>query len=228
MIYENRINSDRKYTMYQAFGDPLFSLDKRKNVQDPLLAIWNSVVAYRCEAPFENGTISMDIDVIPFSVDSLNKDYRDAPVYFPTKKPAFYDIGGIHHIEKKNETEKDVRTLIGFAELAFFVDGIPTGNIRKGHYKYRFVLEGPNGKFVSNASSLHSIDDIPRNAPPEAREFFALLNEDWIANEKKYGQTVSFHSWRPSNGGKPGLLCVPTEYSSVAPLEIMLETRTKR
>ena len=206
------------YTMYQAFGDSLFELDRFWTKEEDETAVLPTRISQESglqnSATFKGSKFSPIFGQEYLSLDQLARTDDGEPIYFPADKPSYADITGTYR------SAAGLAVLTGrYSPLDFMIDPVlkedligdfftstlpdhidPSGNGMKAkQYRYRLLLKSENGIFVS---------DVP-----------AVFDE---GNPEPY---IGFTRWHPLNHEGKGLLYVPLEYRKITPLEIMLQER---
>lgn len=216
------IGSNTWYTLYQVFGDSLFSLDKSswgheehpgKTVLDRLL----QESEYR--AQFKDSEFSMQLTGVGFKLENLTQNKYGEPLYFPLDEPNYGDIQGVRELDL---TIPEGLTRLEYSELLVgrfwavqfltnpipdhdmvgvpYIEQDPISGVSEAvrRYRYRLLLRSERGVFTSTSPVLLPTDSFPSSC-------------------------VLFHYWRQSDLGKAGRLCVPAQYQKLAPVEIMLQ-----
>ena len=216
MVVEMQPN--RWYTMYEVFGDSLFSLDRFWTKEGDKLIISEDAISQtkklQDSATFKGSKLFPIFDLESFSLENLTRTHDEEPIYFPVGQPSYADVVGISGPTKTLE----VRTG-RYSPLDFMVDPVlnedligeffisqrpshvlPDGKgIKAKNYKYQMLLRSGKGIFVSDKPAVF---DGEHPLP-----------------------YVVFNEWSPINSQRNGVLYVPLEYKKVAPLEIMLQEK---
>ncbi len=203
------IISNRWYTLYEAFGDSLFDIDRHWMKENSSGKRLLSKLSQRFTTTFKDGELWIDFEWQHFSLDDLSKTHSGEHIHFPIEKPNFGYFEGF-----RTFPSGATRPQIGnYAELRFSIKGALQEDLvgeaqeytdifgekyKSQTYGYRFALKAIHGIFVSDGEA-----SFQKNGPIY----------------------VLFYKWRPIDSEQTCVLYAPLEYQKLAPVEIMLQQR---
>ncbi|MEK6949553.1 MAG: hypothetical protein AABX34_04980 [Nanoarchaeota archaeon] len=209
---------NRLYTMYQAFGDSLFALDRFWTKEGDKLITSEDAISQtkklQDSATFKGSKFFPIFDLESLSLEQLTRTADGEPIYFPADKPSYGDITGTYG----SATGLAVRTG-RYSPLDFMIDPVlnedligeffisqrpshvlPDGRgIKVKNYRYKMLLRSGKDIFVSDKPAVF---DGEHPLP-----------------------YVIFNEWSPINFQQNGMPYIPLEYKKVGPLEIMLQQK---